>query len=94
MIALSQVLAENPKIAFLDLTENDAVGEPGVVAINNLVTCQLEASRILADDEALTPVTFLNEIKWSKRQIQFVSMEIFQVKACEFFIPLPLLFCS
>lgn len=79
IIALSRVLAENPKISFLDFTENEAVGEPGVFAMNNLVSCQLEASRLLADDDALTRVTFLNEIKWSKKQMQFVSMDIFQV---------------
>lgn len=85
MIAFSHVIAENPKIAYLDLTENDGINEAGVKAMNNLIMCQLEASKILANDPALNCVTFINEIKWSKKQQRFVPSDILQVRKIEIF---------
>lgn len=85
VIAFSHVIAENPKIAYLDLTENDAINEAGVKAMNHLIMCQLEASKILANDPALNCVTFINEIKWSKKQQRFVPSDILQVRKIEIF---------
>jgi hypothetical protein len=57
----------------LEFKDNPEITRQGVEAINNLIICQLEASKVLAEDPALKKVTLLNEVKWSKGQKHFVT---------------------